>query len=322
MNEQITKQEIELYLTGGLSEAAQERVETAYFDDDQLFARIQRVEEELIESYAADAMRPAQRLRFETHYLTTPEKRLRVAVVRRLLKTDPVMPPIVAVSWAQRWREQFARWGLALSPRLAYGALALVTLAVFGGGLWLWYARRSAPEQAQVRPVVTPTPAVSRPEVAPEITPDALPATPTPNGVNRPAATPPRVDKPAPARSPAAPGPTPERNVSPVSSAPTTVTINVPRLPQAPKTVPSSGGPPIAERVVRLRPGTNTVIFSLPDDDAYQIVSEDLPNLRVTAQPKRLTTVFPTPLERGRSYQIRLADAAGRLLYVYSLEVK
>lgn len=74
------------YFLGTLTPAAQERLEAVFFHDADCLARVLETESELIEDYVTDALRPAQRHRFEHHYLTTPAKIWRVWTVGALFR--------------------------------------------------------------------------------------------------------------------------------------------------------------------------------------------------------------------------------------------
>lgn len=70
---------IQRYLLGELSGAESEKFEERYFEDDEFFGEIQAAEMALIDLYVKNAMTEDERARFELNYMTTPERRARVA---------------------------------------------------------------------------------------------------------------------------------------------------------------------------------------------------------------------------------------------------
>jgi hypothetical protein len=134
-NEQL----LQRYLLGDLSEEEQDRVEEAYFADDDYLDRLLVAEHELIDRYLRGKLAAAERLKFERNYLTTPEKRQRVALVKQLHETaqmQAAVPPIVV---RREEKTTWQQWLLAIvyppHPVTRY-ALALGVLAVmFGGAL-------------------------------------------------------------------------------------------------------------------------------------------------------------------------------------------
>jgi len=79
----IVKNEIiKQYLLNTLTEADREKFETQYFEDDDLYHRLQVIEEELITDYVSDRLTSSERRLFDEHYSVTPERRNRIEVAR------------------------------------------------------------------------------------------------------------------------------------------------------------------------------------------------------------------------------------------------
>jgi hypothetical protein len=77
----IVKNEIiKQYLLNTLSEADREQFEMQYFEDDDLFQRLQAVEEELITDFVYDRLTTSERRLFEEHYSATPERCKRIEI--------------------------------------------------------------------------------------------------------------------------------------------------------------------------------------------------------------------------------------------------
>jgi len=74
---------IKRYLLNTLSEADGRQFEEQYFEDDDLYQRLQVIEEELITDYVYDRLTASERRLFNEHYSTTPERRRRVEMARK-----------------------------------------------------------------------------------------------------------------------------------------------------------------------------------------------------------------------------------------------
>ncbi|HUF02689.1 MAG TPA: hypothetical protein VMM38_00785 [Aridibacter sp.] len=73
---------IDPFLYGELSEQELETFEESFFLDDDLFEQIETAEMRLIDRYVRNEMNRDERKRFETGYLTTPERQKKVAEAR------------------------------------------------------------------------------------------------------------------------------------------------------------------------------------------------------------------------------------------------
>jgi hypothetical protein len=70
------------YLLGSLSEEEAERLDELSFTDDELAARLQVVENDLVDAYARGEMTGATLERFKSHYLASPMRREKAAFAR------------------------------------------------------------------------------------------------------------------------------------------------------------------------------------------------------------------------------------------------
>ncbi|HEX8351739.1 MAG TPA: hypothetical protein VF611_02360 [Pyrinomonadaceae bacterium] len=75
---------IRRYLLGEMSEAERAALEQEYFVDRQLFDRVMRVENELVDGYARGLLPPPTREQFIRHYLAHPRRRERAEFAEAL----------------------------------------------------------------------------------------------------------------------------------------------------------------------------------------------------------------------------------------------
>ena len=161
----VVTPEIRRYLLGDLDEAAAEALEDRYVADPALLETVRAAEDALIEAFLDGRLAPADRARFEAHYLATRIHRDRVAIARAL-------------------RQRAALPAASVAGASFYGWLAMAAAVVVAS---LWIVSRGGPPPQQV--VIPRTPAA--PE-APAPTP-----VPAPPPRDAPAPSPP----PSPVRA-------------------------------------------------------------------------------------------------------------------------
>jgi hypothetical protein len=137
----MNQDEIIRYLLGEASEAESSALEQAYFSDPQLFDRIVATEAELVDSYARGQLSSEQRRRFETHYLSHPQRRERARFGADLAaKIDSLSqvpaPSSPRMSW---WSRLFA---ITSWPRVAW-ALPVLLVLLATSVVWLAIQTRS-----------------------------------------------------------------------------------------------------------------------------------------------------------------------------------
>lgn len=204
----INTPEIRRYLLGLLDEDAVAALEARYFADPDLADEVREVELDLVDEYVAGEMSPADRARFDAHYLASPVHRNRVDTARALAaRLAPAAPaPVVDFQEARARRQATPAY---------YGWLALAAALVVAS-LWTLTRPVQGPRQAQRQPAPMPAPS-SPPSRAPAPAPVAPePSAPAP----APAPAPPaarsvlaftlsplvtRGDSPEPQRLPAGP---------------------------------------------------------------------------------------------------------------------
>lgn len=149
-----TEEDVRLsrYLLGELSERERERLEEAYFADDDAFEQTLIAEDELIDSYVRGELSAEERQRFEKLFLSSPRGRERVLFSRALTDAVSAMQPAGTTSETRHssWRALFASMRARnLAWRFALTALALIVAI---GLSWLLVERvRMRDELARAR---------------------------------------------------------------------------------------------------------------------------------------------------------------------------
>ncbi len=137
------------YLVGACSEAEQARVEEAFFADDEVFERMQQIEDDLIDRHLQDRLDGEERERFREAYATGP-RRDRVDFARTMTHVLDGGAAASARGGAAApapratggWPGLAPGWGIAL-------AAAAVIVFVAGASVWQMRALRSSLETAR-----------------------------------------------------------------------------------------------------------------------------------------------------------------------------
>ncbi len=132
------------YLLGDLPEAEKLRLEEQFFTDDEAFAQLQALEDELRYDYARGGLSGEQRRQFEQRFLSLPGEPQRVALAQAVLETvaQANLPKaaerkVVAAETPSFFRSLSAFFGRQNSG-LQIG-LAAASLLLLLGGSWLLY---------------------------------------------------------------------------------------------------------------------------------------------------------------------------------------
>ena len=125
------------YLLGELNPQEQAQVEDRAFAETDYLAALQAVEVDLIDAYVNDELSPAERLGFERQFLTSPERRKKVAFARDLARVAAEAkaaeaPSAVRVSTWQSFVRAVRGW----NPGLQFAA-GLATMVLVVGASWL-----------------------------------------------------------------------------------------------------------------------------------------------------------------------------------------
>jgi anti-sigma factor RsiW len=141
------------YLLGELSEADADALEVRLLSEPDLAEEMQSVEYELIDRYVRNQMHEPERKRFESHYLSTPLHRERLATARGLLQAADeftlALPAretyaTVASERTSWWRSMFATPAMAWSSGVAIALLGAMIV-------WLLFERGRLQQQLQAQ---------------------------------------------------------------------------------------------------------------------------------------------------------------------------
>ncbi len=123
-------QETIRYLLGALAEGEQAAFEARYFADDELFARVTQMREELADRYVRRQLSADERARYEKYLLTTPAQHEEIAFAETLRQvlTETAVPQ----------RQRFSLTRPVMVPRWQLAAAAALLVSLLGGLWWLW----------------------------------------------------------------------------------------------------------------------------------------------------------------------------------------
>ena len=155
----VVTPEIRRYLLGDLDEAAAAALEDRSVADPALLEDVRAADDALIEAFLDGRLRPAERERFEAHYLPSPVHRDRVAIARALRQRAAIAPQSSAAGGAR-----------------LYGWMALAAAMVLAS---LWIVSNGGPPTQQVVVPQTPRPGPQAPapgSPAPPLVPAPAPA--------------------------------------------------------------------------------------------------------------------------------------------------
>jgi hypothetical protein len=204
-------QTLRRYFLGELPGHKHRLIEKSFFEDDRLFDRLLSTEEQLIADYVRGALPERERLRFESYFLATPQRRQRV---QELTDAEALKPPVEPSTPRQvvtpsgglltRLKSLWAR--VRGSRPMLQVAFAVITLA-FLGGLWATFVRSSRPHTPLPIPEQAgKLPDAPTPEVAKVQTPQQPDANTAPTAAT-PAPSPGSSPMPKPTGSPRTPAP-------------------------------------------------------------------------------------------------------------------
>ena len=133
------------YLLGELSESEQSALEEKYFTDPQIFNEILEIESELVDGYVRGQLANDVRERFEQSYMANPARSERVKFAAALAaRLDQTRQPVTSRGRATlpgSWWQSLLASLRGQSPTLKF-AMALVTLLVVLGGVWVFVESR------------------------------------------------------------------------------------------------------------------------------------------------------------------------------------
>jgi anti-sigma factor RsiW len=139
------------YLLGELSDSEQAALEEKYFTDPQVFDKMVKAENELVDNYARGLLDPESREKFEQYYLAHPKRRERAEFAQTLVtklhqfEADGAVALVGQVSWWRRLLPALSGRAFAFSMSLA------LLLLVLGLGALVFTTRRSQEELARTQ---------------------------------------------------------------------------------------------------------------------------------------------------------------------------
>ncbi|HEY7286185.1 MAG TPA: hypothetical protein VH497_12115 [Vicinamibacterales bacterium] len=90
----VSDEQLVRYILGLLPESETERLDEASIADDEVAERLRIVEDDLVDAYVRGALDPATLERFESYYLSSPERREHVRFAASLVRSvDRAAPP-------------------------------------------------------------------------------------------------------------------------------------------------------------------------------------------------------------------------------------
>jgi hypothetical protein len=159
----LSDSELRRYLLGRLSEESASALERRYFGDSTLSDEIAEAEHDLVDDYVAGRLTSGERADFESRYLTTPDRRLRVAtaaalrdIARRESPGVTLEPLRSAAATTRIRRAPGGRWLLGLRPA-TWAWMSAAAAILMSIGLWLLFAARPQPAPQRAEAPRAPT---------------------------------------------------------------------------------------------------------------------------------------------------------------------
>jgi len=122
------------YLLRDLGLEDVQEVERRIFFEDGFFQRADMVETELVEEYVRGALSEPERRKFESHYLSTAERRNQVQLTRDLAALGP-RKSAAPSAWVQL-EPRATRRGSRRAGAWPWAAVAAAAAVVFAAGVW------------------------------------------------------------------------------------------------------------------------------------------------------------------------------------------
>jgi hypothetical protein len=151
------------FLLGNVSDAEREAIEDSFLTDEESFAALEIVEDELIEDYLRGDLSGAERKLFEAAFLQTAARRERVSRMKMLLdeasaRKRAAVSPTEKTSFGESLTAFFKKW------QTAFAAFAFVLFAALVAWLFIRQSEKT-PEIVKNEPELKSSPAnVSSPE--------------------------------------------------------------------------------------------------------------------------------------------------------------
>jgi CHAT domain-containing protein len=131
---------IKSYLLKQLSSAEQQEIELRLLSDDGFGAELEVAEDELVDEYVNHELSPADSLRFQEVFLTTPERTTKLKSAEALKRYLAKLPP-AKVEKTRSWMDWLLSPFSLIQPRFATPLSALIAIMVLAtGGIFIWRA--------------------------------------------------------------------------------------------------------------------------------------------------------------------------------------
>jgi hypothetical protein len=135
MPTQEVQQRIRQYLLGQVSGRAREEIERELLADDEVFAELLIIEDELTDEHVNGCLSPDDRANFERHFLATPERQEDLRFAKALNR-------YVTARTSERTDLPLPR---ALSRPARRLAAAIAVVVIMAGALWFFFVRQQTP---------------------------------------------------------------------------------------------------------------------------------------------------------------------------------
>ena len=122
------------YLLGEMPEPAQSQFEEQFFTDNQSFAQLQSVEDQLIDDYVDEILSLSERQKFERDYLTSDRRRQKLRVAQEIKRTIETLPEIYFPEKKATIRQLILH--SLQKPVMRYGFAAIAAVVAITG-IWL-----------------------------------------------------------------------------------------------------------------------------------------------------------------------------------------
>jgi len=132
---QEVQQKIRQYLLGQVSDGTREEIERELLADDEVFAELLIIEDELADEYVSGCLSPDDRANFESHFLATPERQEDLQFASALNR--------YVTTRASGRADLPGPWVLSKQARRLAAAVAVV--AIMAGALWFFFLRQQTP---------------------------------------------------------------------------------------------------------------------------------------------------------------------------------
>jgi hypothetical protein len=133
------QERIRQYLLGLLPDQAREAVEKDILVNDEMYAEVLIIEDELNDEYVRESLSPEERAQFESHFLAAPERQENLQFARafnRYVKSHP----------SRQFTDPNHRaWFPGSQVRLVRVATAVAVVVMVAAALWFFIPRQTAP---------------------------------------------------------------------------------------------------------------------------------------------------------------------------------